>query len=400
MDTIDDLEIDHVGSDVRKMILGSGSIDSIPEGIEPDYVAIWCRPGNYDPAQEGLIRTLAEMGISVEDEALLPEIDFRPTLPCWVSRDLSSVDVRFKRLLVWEPDTPELNGSLLGQLALAFQALDRTAGKRGASFLLLPLWTGMDNDSLEDILRMQFYSAAALAARAAWQTIYMLVEVDDIDEMADLFANMKKDYQNPPVTIPELISPFIRFGIPTKISEVKLSRQLKTGEVPWPGLTERQHTAIFSYTQLAYLYVNRALRLQDLKAPEFIGMQAFIEALSSGLAALPNYMSEDRVRRTIRVFDGIDKLYVDGQLSHEFSFTSTTARPQGAVFGSYQLFIRSILGKDIVGVSSFPEEEEVLFDYSMRHLVTDKREGPEPSSMQVTSDEGIEHSLGLSFSHL
>ncbi|OCR23145.1 hypothetical protein AFK24_20840 [Pseudomonas syringae] len=398
MNAIDEMDIDHAGSDVRKIILGSGRIDSIPEGIQPDYLAIYCRPGSYDPAQGGLVGLLAEMGVSVDAEQAAPEIDFRPTLPCWVTRDLSSVDIPFKRLLVWEPAVEE-GETLLNKVEEAFQALDRTAGKRGAPFLLLPLWTEVTSDTQSDIFRMQFYTAAALAARARWQTIYMLVNSEAADEMAELFGTMKSQYLDPPRVIPDLLEQFASFGIPTRLSEVKIHRESARQE-PWPGLTQRQHAAIYDYSQLAYLYTNRALRHNDFAHPDFIALQAYIEALSTGLASLPNYLSAERVRRLVTIFEGIEELYVDGQLTQELAFTSTTAREQPIAGDRYQLHLKSIVGKDIADISFSPAEKEVLFDYSMRHLVSDLRPGLEANSVLVTCDEGTVHSMGLAFTHL
>lgn len=398
MNAIDEMDIDHAGSDVRKIILGSGSIDSIPEEVEPDYLMIYCHPGSYDPAQGGLVGLLAEMGVSVDAEQAAPEIDFRPTLPCWVTRDLSSVDIPFKRLLVWEPAV-EQGGTLLKKVEEAFQALDRTAGKRGAQFLLLPLWTEVTSDTQSDIFRMQFYTAAALAARSGWQTIYMLVNSEAVDEMAELFGTMKSLYLDPPRVIPDLLEQFASFGIPIRLSEVKIHRESARQE-PWPGLTQRQHAAIYDYSQLAYLYTNRALRHNDFAHPDFIALQAYIEALSTGLASLPNYLSAERVRRLVTIFEGIEELYVDGQLTQELAFTSTTAREQPIAGDRYQLHLKSIVGKDIADISFSPAEKEVLFDYSMRHLVSDLRPGLEANSVLVTCDEGTVHSMGLAFTHL
>jgi hypothetical protein len=397
MNAIDEMDIDHAGSDVRKIILGSGSIDSIPEGIQPDYLAIYCRPGSYDPAQGGLVGLLAEMGVSVDAEQTVPEIDFRPTLPCWVSRDLSSVDIPFKRLLVWEPAVEE-GGTLLNKVEEAFQSLDRTAGKRGAPFLLLPLWTEVTSDTQLDIFRMQFYTAAALAARARWQTIYMLVNSEAADEMAELFGTMKLQYLDPPRVIPEMLEQFASFGIPTRLSEVKIDRESARQE-PWPGLTQRQHAAIYDYSQLAYLYTNRALRQNDFAHPDFIALQAYIEALSTGLANLPNYLSGERVNRSVSIFEGIEELYIDGQVTHELAFTSTSARDTPVGVRRYRLQLKSMLGKDISEISNSPLEKEVLFDYSMRHLVSALQSVPE-DSVVVTCDEGTVHSLGLVFTHL
>ncbi len=398
MNTINEVEIDHVGSDTRKIILGSGSIDSIPENIKPDYLAIHCVPGNYDPNQAGLVGQLARIGVSVEAEEVAPEIDFRPTLPCWVTRDLSVSGAPFKRLLVWEP-APEEGRVLIKKIEEAFQALDRTEGKRGASFLLLPSWTDVMSDAQSHTFRMQFYTAAALAARAAWETVYMLVDVDTADEMTALFAKMKSEYLDPPIVIPTLVSRCHALKIPTRLSEVKIDSQQSRQE-QYPGLTQRQQKAIHEYSQLAYLYVNRALRLNDFTHVDFIALQAYIEALSTGLANLPNYVSPERVLRLVTVFEGIDALYIDGQLTHELAYTSTTARQQPIGADKYQLHLKSVVGKNIAGLSDFPSEEEVLFDYSMRHLVSDLQPGTELNSVVVLCDEGTVHSLGLAFTHL
>lgn len=116
-------------------------------------------------------------------------------------------------------------GSGSNKVEEAFQSLDRPAGKRGAPFLLLPLWTEVTSDTQPDIFRMQFYTAAALAARAGWQTIDMLVNREAADEMAELFGAMKSQYLDPPRVIPDLLEQLASFGIPTRLSEVKIDRE-------------------------------------------------------------------------------------------------------------------------------------------------------------------------------
>jgi len=398
MNTINEVDIDHIGSDARKIILGSGSIDSMPDGIEPDYLMIYCRPGNYDPAQGGLVGLLAQMGVSVEAEHRVPEIDFRPALPCWVTRDLSGSSIPFKRLLVWEP-TIEDRAGLLKKVEEAFQALDRTAGKRGAPFLLLPLWPNAGGEAPADIFRMQFYTVAALAARAAWQTVYMLVSAESADEMSALFEKMKLDYLDPPRVIPELSQHFSSFGIGARLSEIEMTLEAGRQEPP-AGLTLRQYLTIYDYSQLGYLFTNRALRENNFAHPDFIALQAYIEALSTALANLPNYLSRQRVRRLVTIFPGIEELYIDGEVTQELAFTSTAAREQPIAGGRYQLHLKSMVGKDVAEISFSPAEKEVLFDYAMHHLVSAMYPGSEENSVVVTCDEGTRHSLGLAFTHL
>src|SRR5690606_5383163 len=148
------------------------------------------------------------------------------------------------------------------------------------------------------------YTVAALAARAAWQTVYMLVSAESADEMSALFEKMKLDYLDPPRVIPELSQHFSSFGIGARLSEIEMALEAGRQEPP-AGLTLRQFLTIYDYAQLLYLFTNRALRENNFAHPDFLVLQAYIEALSSALANVPNYLSRQRVRRRVTIFPGI-----------------------------------------------------------------------------------------------
>lgn len=391
MDIIDSVDVDHVDIDRRRVVLCSGSIASIPSDIDLQYLVIACTPGHYAPEQDAVVAELEALGVRVaasERNYLLR--DFRQTLPCWVTRAFTLSGVNFRHLVVWEPPSLPKEVTRLSDVQYAALTLNRIGGIAGGGSAMFLLWPPVGLETAHDMFRMQFFSAVALAARSAWQTLYLMVSPDEVEQATAWFAELKSLYQDPPTHLPSL------YGRPAFPAGPQRLSDIVTPVVENGRLTQRQHAAIFAYTTNSYIDTNRALRHADPQHPDFVAMQPLIEAIASGLSNLPNF-TEGQVERGVVPFNGIEELYRDGHIALEHAFTSTSTRT--LPFGNWKIRLHSALGKAVWEYSMNPNEREVLFDSAMMHLVTDVEFVDDERSI-ITSQQSIPADVGLHDAHL
>ena len=198
-------------------------------------------------------------------------------------------------------------------------------------------------------------------------------------------------------------------SIKSEVESVKARYPART----WPvaegrelGLTERQVFAIYNYTIVTYIFVNRALRRNDVTDPEFVYFQSFIEALSTGLAGLANYVPGALLTRYLGRFPGIEDIYKVSNVVREAAYSSTSYA-EVPLADDYKILLKGQIGKNIEAVSAYPTEHEVLFDSSMLHLVSrveDVEWEPVPGTPEimtvVSTDEVLANTINIHFSHL
>lgn len=391
MNILDTLPVDHPGTDPRTLVLCSGDIRSIADDIRLQYLVISASPKSYAPEHNPYVAELKELGVDVAAlERNYRLHDFRPSLPCWVTGLMNLPGVHFQHLLVWEPMVALETNHRLRDVQYAFQALSRLEGYTGGRSALLPLWPPVGDERETDMFRMQFFGALALVARMPWQTLYLMVPPGQESLAMEWWAAMKVVYLDPPIHIPETVPTPSTLPLPHTLSQA--SRVTGSTGV----LTDRQAAAILAYTTSSYRDANLALRHNDPRHPDFVAMQPLIEAIASGLSRLPN-VTGAWVNRRIRPFDGIDDLYQDGHAAQELAFTSTSFRDLG--FGEWRIRTLGALGKYVKPYSMNPNEEEVLFDSAMTHVVTDVTYIDEEES-HITSFERIPGAVGVRETHL
>ncbi|TDV59688.1 ADP-ribosyltransferase [Pseudomonas sp. LP_7_YM] len=365
MDVLESLDIDHVEDDLRQLLLSRGRMSELA-GV--DYLLISSRARDYDPQQGGLVGELAEAGISVEELEQDCALDLRPLLPCWISKVVQGQQgPGFKRLVVFEPVNSTQNAPY--EVWTVFQALRLFAGeKAGADAdiqIALPVLSSASGEAdFSVMLRMIFFAAASFASKGKWGRINIMTSNDSSALAQAEFQKHKASYLSPPRE-PERMKEVVA-SIARQFPAVKADR-------PDPselGLTPRQFQAISNYTLASYTYFNRALRANDVSDPEYIYFQASLEALSSGLAKLENCSSEIQLNRFINSFDGVEDIYKVSNVVREAAFTSTTRRDNLPWGGEYKLELIGHIGKDIQSISENFNEQEVLFDSAMRHLIS------------------------------
>jgi len=385
MNIIDTVPVDHPAPDPRTLVLCSGNIASLPVDIGLQYLVISASRGVYAPEQNPYAAELDALGVDLAAlERNYRLHDFRPSLPCWVTDTLTVPGVHFQHLLVWEPSVAAEINHRLNEIQHAFQALSRLEGYTGGRSAALALWPPGGGERAEDIFRMQFFAAMALAARMPWQTLYQETVA------RQWWAALKVVYQDPPIHLPEPPPPPSPVPLPNVLSQIH-DVAGSTG-----ALTDRQAAAILAYTTMSYRDTNRALRYNDPRHPEFVAMQPLIEAIASALSHLPN-VTGTWVNRRLDPFEGIEDLYREGQAARELAFTSTSFRDLG--FGHWRIRTMGVLGKHVKAYSMNPNEEEVLFDSAMTHVITDVTYSDEEES-HVPSFERIPGAVGVRETHL
>lgn len=359
-------------------------VDHLPPGDR--FVSLYNAAQPYD--RDSPVNYLIVRDESDEYKALLElttldrERDFGPELPCWISRPIhNAADLGFERAVVFDHE----DGTTAPKWAWApFQAMGAFNGVAHPFTATLAVPTRAGEDFLV-MLRMCFFAAAALSARLNCPEIRIVVPDRHLTDAASVFGLAKTGYEAPPSGPEEDGPAFVR-------------NTCNVAPIDF-GLTERQYEAIYQYSQSSYFYINRVLRADQVAGSDYAYFQPSIEAISTGLNQLRNYLSEQRVNRSVADFPGIWDLYQEGMIARELAYTSTTKRTRPP--SSNDLRIRSTLGKDISAISFFPDEEEVLFDHDLRHLVFSIIERQSPGLYRdIDSDESLSNSFSRKSSHL
>lgn len=409
MAILDSVLIDHHEADERYLILKSGDLQDV---TDVDYLLISSRPRDYDHTQGGWVEALHDAGISVAELASNPEMDLRSTvdsfaptlsMPCWVSRPILGTP-GFKRLLVFEPDNPAVNAPTA--VWTAFQTLHVFAGadvgSDSSARVALPVLSSEAGEAdFSVMLRMIFFAAVSLAAKGKWASIEIIVPEGVSDSAQREFAAYKTGYLAPP-EYPESVKEWVS-ELCAQYPSPDVYRM--SGKAEGSKLTERQFKAVYAYTMSSYIYLNRALRKNDVTDLEYIHMQPLMEALGTALAKLDNHLQSPVLGRIIRHFDGIENIYKDQSLVLVAAYSSTSkllVTPVGIPRGGHVLRLAGDIEKYIREISFYPGEEEVLFDSGMSHLIVDveRVEQADNSYFFVTTRQVLPNSHGIQFSHL
>lgn len=158
-------------------------------------------------------------------------------------------------------------------------------------------------------------------------------------------------------------------------------------------LTERQQKAIDFYTSFGYGLMNSALRSEDIFTTEFIRVQPAIEACSTALSLLPNYIDSHTYRR-MTPFEGAESIYAQGNDVKELGYTSAS-KHDISYFGTWKLTFDGQLGKYIAPFSHLPKEEEVLFDKNFNHVIISNETDQEEDTISIESKERILNNFNL-----
>ena len=322
MNFIDSVTIDSYYWANNELELSNAEFPADPD-TPVDYMIVSSKPRLYDPAQGGWPQALAERGVSMAALERDCAQDFRPQIPCWISKPVESATLLgFERLVVFEPEWSESPASEAArQMSALLLAVLSFAGRATPYRIAMPLlateFAGVDERLM---MRTQFYAAASLGARAPAIKINIVVPDRQLQQAAAAFGELKTSYLNPPIAPPAWQALIAQL-------EKQYPDQHRAPPLPegW-SLTPRQYECIRQYTWLAYTFANAALRTDDIADERYATMHAFIEATSSGLSQLENYNSDRRLLRYAMAFPGSDDMYEDGKVAVELAYTSSSKR--------------------------------------------------------------------------
>ena len=334
--------VDHPGSDTRNLTLYQGDVTAIDSANAVDFLCVSALPGDYSPSGSSVIGALAAKGVSLQQLSTNKAANYEPIMPCWISQDVSSAGLNFKRIIVYEPSDPANNAAW--DIGMIFRAVQCFQGTNPTSIALPMVCTGSGGADLATVFRQLFFEGSHWAGRNDWplSAIKLVAYSSGDASLANTqFATNMGQYANPPLV------------------------GLNSGSPP-AGMTQRQYACVRAYTGSAYYTINAALRANSLTDPSYIAYIATIFGISSGLANLPNYAGLT-ARGTNLPQSVIDQYSVGATITH-YGFTSSSwDRPWP---GSCLLKVTSISGKNVSGISFFPAEDEILYDDRMTDLVT------------------------------
>lgn len=118
-------------------------------------------------------------------------------------------------------------------------------------------------------------------------------------------------------------------------------------------------SAINYYTRLGYGDINKALRTGDQAL--LAKLQPVIEAASSGLSKMVDQAFVGTVYRGAHLSTAVSDVYKVGARVSEKAFTSTSRNFKSKFSGNTMFVIKSRTGKMIDELSTFANEQEVLF---------------------------------------
>lgn len=357
MNEVQSAIVDHSGDDERKVsLLSYSAIDDIlsSEKNKYNYLIV-----SIDSSwtNNPLLVSLENAGVNVDKLLSSPAADFRPSLPCFVTEEITEArNLSFSRLVVLEL-SDSAQEKLPEDLWTAFQSLSIFVDKDKKNSILLPINENLSEAYQKHTLRMAFYSSMSLASRYGWKQISIVGKFENIDTLSAEFQNHAAKYKN------AYTAPFDARAALRDAGITPKEKQIKSSSI----LTDRQIKAIKSYTTIAYSQMNSALRNGDIFSYDYIEIQATIEALSTALYFLPNEINPKCYRR-LNPWPGAEEIYTAGNDVLELSYSSTS-RKDTPFFGKWSLTIDGLLGKFIAPYSQFTSEEEILFDKNFNHAI-------------------------------
>ncbi|HEY0114597.1 MAG TPA: hypothetical protein VGB54_02640 [Allosphingosinicella sp.] len=363
--SLDQMVIDQGNGGLRTLMLCKGDLTALDPSDGVSTIAVSALPGDYSPAAGSLIGALAVRGVSVAAQAANKAASYEavnpatgaPTMPCWVSQDVSAAGLNFSRFILFEPPLPTA-ATAPTLVQTIFRAVSCFGAPAGSALAVPMVSTGSGGADLLTILRMLFYAGAHAGAGADWPiTTVKLVVFNDSQAgpAQSAFANFRAAYQNPPGS----------YG---------------GGSTRPPGLTVRQLGCLRGYTGSTYYPVNAALRANNINDSGFLTYQPTIEAISSALGTLPDWTGQ--AQRGTSLPPAVRPLYTPGAYVQELSFTSSSSTSPFP--GPDLLRINSGDGKSVAAYSLFPSENEILFDYAMYEFVNSVDPPPPGRSFAVT----------------
>lgn len=346
------------GTNTRKVSLYYGDITSLSKSEAVDFLAVSAFPNDYEPFPNCTIGELAAKGVSVKDLSKDKEVDYRPQIPCWISKPVSGQD--YDRIIVYEPYNPKENS--IEQAGYVFAAIaDFLKSSCKNTKVAIPLFsTHYGGVAKKEMLIALFFTAVHWGAmKFPFTEIKIVIEYND-NELIDTFKSLKTQYENLETLN---ISPDYMSRAKDASSKIE-SITVRPDDV----LTRRQLFAILIYTSSYYLTIHRILETKDKKNQEYINHLPLFESLDTALMNIKPYTSKKLYRgKTYMTQQSID-IHKPGANIVSLSYTSYAYEP-GHFYNdrNYKFQMEKVFtGSLVENYSFYPFEKEVLFD---RHFI-------------------------------
>lgn len=351
----------YYGTSARKVSLYSGDIASLTQSEAVDFLVVSAFPNDYAPFPGCTIGDLAAKGVSVKELSRDKAADYRPEIPCWISKPVSGQD--YKRILVYEPSNPKKNSC--AQVSYVFSAITEFMGNdvRDTKAAVSLFSTHYGGVSKKDMLTALFYAAVHWGAmKFPFKEIKIVME-EDSQELKNVFHSLKANYEN----MEKLnISSNYKYFADESVRKVN-SITVRPGDV----LTKRQLFGIMMYTSGYYGTMHRILKENNRDSEEHRNHMPLFEACDTALMNIKPYTKTPLYRgQTTMKADEREK-HIPGADIATLSYTSYAYEP-GGFYNSrrYKFDMEKTYTASLVEAYSWYRfEKEVLFVRGMIYVV-------------------------------
>lgn len=346
--------------------LYQGDVTCISAQYAVEFLCISALPGDYAPVPGSVIGSLDAAGVSVLEESKHKAACYEPSMPCWISRDLSAKGLHFNRLLVFEPADPQEAPRVVENI---FRAMHCFVGSRVTSLALPIVCTGSGGADFEVMLRQLYFTAACWAARNDWTLKWVWLILHSRRQVARGLPVVKAcwdGYVDPPLSPPS-----------RSRDAVDTSGCRESGHWPPFCITQRECNCLRAYIAGdIYPYIDSALEADDLTSDAYIYWLPTIMAIRSGIGRLPDL--DGLIECRTNLSPEMLKKYTKGAVITHRSFLvghghpGVSGRP-----GDCLLKITSRAVKDAKWFSAKSWYLEVIFEPGMTDTVTEVLEPTE-----------------------
>ncbi|MFE7190327.1 ADP-ribosyltransferase [Kitasatospora sp. NPDC057541] len=364
---IDSFKVDHPDKDERTVQFLWGDLTKLAPADAVDVLVVSCLPDDYTPTEGSLVGALAKAGVSVEALAKDKEKDYRPLLPCWISKPVTAAGIQFKRILVFEPKDWDADAGV--PVRAIFQALAcfyPTEPVRVATSLVC---TGARKADPKEVPSALTWAAAHYASSNTTKvsTVKVVALTKELgDQLTPAFTEIKNNYDN-----------VFDLKLPADYDVYVKQAKAKIGSIKLPAsVTYRQAVAVSIYTTNYYKAINSVLYKKKPTDPEYRQLLPLFEAIDSGLWNLKLHTGTTYRGDNMKA-DRLAKHQVGAKiLNTSYTSTSTDRKVAQGFATNALLDIDGRTGAEVWDYSEFPNEEEVLFPRDLTYQVDARKENP------------------------
>ncbi|MBB5939012.1 ADP-ribosyltransferase domain-containing protein [Streptomyces zagrosensis] len=368
MAKIDSFQVDRRGTDKPTVRFLWGDLTKMAAADAVDILVVSCLPDDYAASPGTLVDALDKAGISLKQLAEDKAKDYRPQLPCWISKPVKGgPGTQFKRILVFEPKEPVAEA--VASVPAIFQALACFYSNEVVRVATPLVCTGYRKAEPKVALSELAWAAARYASSNTTKvTAVNIVTLTEKlgKQLVPTFRDIKGRYGH--VFLLDLPGEYDTF-----VDQAK--EKIDHKELP-TGLTYRQALAVCIYTTDYYKAINSVLYKKKPTDPEYREMLPLIEAIDSGLWNMKRYPGKT-YRGDKMSSERLGKHQVGAKIANR-AYTSTSRLRSVAEKFAKNAFldIDGRTGVEVWDYSVFPAEEEVLFQRDFTYQVATREEDP------------------------